>query len=210
VEGDELCEVAGVGPISTRTARDLLGESILKLVITNGVAVANVTHLGRGPTAAQRIAMLWSSPGCEVRGCASTVGIQADHRVPWADDQVTELANLDSLCVHHHRLKTHHGWALVAGTGRRPLVPPGDPRHPANQAPDPARGDLRPRAGPDPACEPRADTQSAGTRPPPDPRRRGVSLAGDAAWRRDVRSPTPGSARRREASGRGSRRPRPA
>jgi hypothetical protein len=161
VEGDELCEVAGVGPISTRTARDLLGESILKLVITNGVAVANVTHLGRGPTAAQRIAMLWSSPGCEVRGCASTVGIQADHRVPWADDQVTELANLDSLCVHHHRPKTHHGWALVAGTGRRPLVPPGDPRHPANQAPDPACGDSRPRAGPDPACEARDDMQSA-------------------------------------------------
>jgi hypothetical protein len=30
-----------------------------------------------------------------VQGCSSTVGIQADHRVPWADDQVTELANLD-------------------------------------------------------------------------------------------------------------------
>jgi BarA-like signal transduction histidine kinase len=43
---------------ATRTARDLLGESIVKLVITNGVDVANVTHLGRGPTAAQRIALL--------------------------------------------------------------------------------------------------------------------------------------------------------
>jgi hypothetical protein len=179
--GDELCEVAGIGPISTRTARGLLGESILKLVITNGVAVANVTHLGRGPTAAQRIAMLWSSPGCEVRGCASTVGIQADHRVPWADDRVTELANLDQLCAHHHRLKTHAGWALIAGTGKRPMVPPDDPRHPANPAPDPARGESRPREGPDPACNAHADAQSAGTRSPPDPRRRNASLFGDAA-----------------------------
>jgi hypothetical protein len=181
VTGDELCEVAGVGPISIRAARDLLGESIVKLVITNGVDVANVTHMGRGPTAAQRIAMLWRSPGCEVQGCASSVGIQADHRVPWADDRVTELANLDPLCAHHHRLKTHHGWALVAGNGRRPLVPPGDPRHPANQAPDPARGDPGPRERPDPACETHADMRSAGTRPPADPRRREASLFGDVA-----------------------------
>jgi hypothetical protein len=181
VTGDELCEVAGVGPISARTARSLLGESIVKLVITNGVDVANVTHLGRGPTAAQRIAMLWSSPGCEVQGCSSTIGIQADHRVPWADDQVTELANLDPLCGHHHRLKTHRGWGLVAGIGKRPMVPPSDPRHPANQAPDPAADDSRPRAGPAPASGAHVDGGSTGTRSSPDPRRREASLFGDAA-----------------------------
>jgi hypothetical protein len=27
-------------------------------------------------------------------------------------------------------VKTHHGWALVEGTGRRPMVPPGHPDHP--------------------------------------------------------------------------------
>jgi hypothetical protein len=181
VTGDELCEVAGIGPISIRTARDLLGDSIVKLVVTNGVDVANVTHLGRGPTAAQRIAMLWSSPGCEVQGCSSTIGIQADHRVPWADDQVTELANLDPLCGHHHRLKTHHGWALIAGGGKRPMVPPGDPRHLANQAADPPGGDSRPREGADPAGEACADTQSDGTRSPPEPPHGEASLFGDAA-----------------------------
>jgi Domain of unknown function (DUF222) len=166
VTGDELCEVAGVGPISIRTARHLLGESIVKLVVTNGVDVANITHLGRGPTAAQRVAMLWRSPGCQVQGCSSSIGIQADHRVPWSDDQVTELANLDALCGHHHRLKTHHGWALIAGVGKRPMVPPGDPRHPASHAVDPACGDSRPRAGPDPAGEAGEDTQADGTRSP--------------------------------------------
>ena len=148
VEGDELCEVAGVGPIPVRTARDLLGDSIVKLVITNGIDVANVTNLGRGPTAAQRVALLWNSVGCVVQGCSRTIGIETDHRVPWADDRVTELANLDRLCGHHHDLKTRHGWALVAGTGKRPIVPPRAPHHPANQSPDSTPTDPRPPPGP--------------------------------------------------------------
>jgi hypothetical protein len=159
-EGDELCEVAGVGPIPVRTARELLGDSIVKLVITNGVDVANVTHLGRGPTAAQRVALLWNSAGCVVKGCTRTIGIETDHRVPWADDRVTELANLDRLCGHHHDLKTRHGWALVPGTGKRPMVPPGDPDHPANRSPDSTPTDPR---------------------PPPDPEVRGSGQFGDAA-----------------------------
>jgi hypothetical protein len=139
VEGDELCEITGLGPVSVPTARALLGESILKLVITNGTDVANVTHLGRGPTVAQRIALLWTSPGCDVRGCSNTIGVQVDHRVPWASDPVTMLGNLDHLCGHHHRLKTHHGWALVRGAGKRPMVPPGDPEHPANNSAESVR-----------------------------------------------------------------------
>jgi hypothetical protein len=63
-ETDETCEIAGLGPISVETARELLGESILKLVITKGVNVLNVTHLGRGPNTAQKIALLWMQPGC--------------------------------------------------------------------------------------------------------------------------------------------------
>ncbi len=135
VEDDELCEIAGVGPVPARTARDLLGDAIVKLVITRGTDVVNVTSLGRGPTAAQRIALLWTTPGCTNSECDNTLAIQHDHRVPWADDQVTELRNLDRLCpTPCHARKTHDGWALVDGTGRRPLVPPDDPRHPANTA----------------------------------------------------------------------------
>ena len=37
---------------------------------------------------------------------------------------------LDRLCGHHHDLKTIDNWALAAGRGKRPFVPPGDPRHP--------------------------------------------------------------------------------
>jgi hypothetical protein len=101
--------------------------------------------------------------------------------VPWADDQVTELANLDALCGHHHRLKTHHGWALIAGVGKRPMVPPGDPRHPANQPAGPAQGDVSPRDGPHADGDANAVAQSEGARPPPDPPPREASLFGDAA-----------------------------
>ncbi|MGH9211785.1 MAG: hypothetical protein ACRD2C_14030, partial [Acidimicrobiales bacterium] len=58
--------------------------------------------------------------------------VENDHREDWAKTHVTRLAALDPLCPHCHRLKTHHRWALVAGTGRRAFVPPNDPRHPKN------------------------------------------------------------------------------
>jgi hypothetical protein len=58
----EVCEIAGIGSVPAAVARELLGEAVVKLVITKGVDVANVTHLGRGATAAQRVALLWSKP----------------------------------------------------------------------------------------------------------------------------------------------------
>jgi hypothetical protein len=131
-EGDEICELTGLGPIPVARARELLGEATLRLVITKGVDVAHITHLGRGPNAAQRIALLWSSPTCSVEGCTCT-RVEIDHRHGWAKGGRTELHNLDPLCSHHHDRKTNDGWALVAGTGKRPIVPPTDPRHPKQQ-----------------------------------------------------------------------------
>ncbi len=64
VHDGEVCEIAGFGPVPVSGVRDALGDAILKLVLTKGVDVANVVHLGRGPAAAQRIALLWSSPKC--------------------------------------------------------------------------------------------------------------------------------------------------
>jgi hypothetical protein len=133
-EPGEVCEIAGIGPVPAGVARELLGQSVLKLVLTKGQDVANVVHLGRGPTAAQRIALLWASPKCTNERCSSTL-VQIDHRRPWADTKQTVLQELDPLCPHDHRLKTHAGWALVPGNGRRAFVPPSDPRHPRNRLP---------------------------------------------------------------------------
>lgn len=132
VDGDEICDLPGVGPVSVPAARDLLGDSIIKLVITRGVDVVNVCHLGRGPTMAQRIALLWAQPDCTVEGCDHRI-VQIDHRQPWAEVLETRLGNLDPLCHPHHDLKTTQGWELVDGTGKRAFVPPDDPRHPRHK-----------------------------------------------------------------------------
>jgi hypothetical protein len=139
--GGETCEIAGVGPIPVSVARQLLGDAVLKLVITRGTDVANVTSLGRGPTAAQKTAMLWGAPGCAVTDCPRMAGIEHDHRIEWRHTRHTTLGELDRLCDHHHDLKTYKGWALVRGhDGTLDMVPPTDPRHPRRAT----------RAGPDP------------------------------------------------------------
>ena len=97
--------------------------------------LANVTHLGRSATMAQKVALLWRSPGCEVEGCTRTQRLQDDHRIGWAKTRRTRVDELDRLCKHHHDLKTYFGWALVAGEGSRPMVPPDDPRHPDRAPP---------------------------------------------------------------------------
>jgi hypothetical protein len=155
VDGGELCEIAGVGPVPVTVARDLLGEAIVKLVITNGVDVANVTHLGRGPTTAQKIAVMWANPTCIAEGCHRR-RIEYDHRKPWSQTRHTRLDELDPLCDHHHDLKTRLGWALVLGKGKRAFVPPDDPRHPRHHSV---------RAGPA-ASDNRAPSASTHTRPP--------------------------------------------
>ncbi|HEY7137636.1 MAG TPA: HNH endonuclease signature motif containing protein [Acidimicrobiia bacterium] len=132
VRDDELCEITGLGPIPATTARELLGDAILELVITKGVDVLHVTHLGRGPTAAQRVALAWSSPGCRVEGCPRT-RVEIDHRDPYAQTRQTRLDELDPLCRLHHHQKHHEGWSLVEGTGKRAFVPPDDPRHPKSR-----------------------------------------------------------------------------
>jgi hypothetical protein len=129
VDGGELCEIAGIGPVPVSVARDLLGEAIVKLVITNGVDVANVTHLGRGPTTAQKIALMWTNPTCNAEGCHRR-RIEYDHRKPWAQTRHTRLDELDPLCDYHHDLKTRLGWALVPGNGKRAFVPPEHQRGP--------------------------------------------------------------------------------
>ena len=130
VAGEELCEIAGLGPVPVSVARRLLGDAVVKLLITKGRDVLDVTHLGRGPTVAQKMALLWGSPGCVITGCPRMAGIQHDHRIEWRHTHHTVIDELDRLCDHHHDLKTYKGWAAV----RRPdgtvvMVPPTDPRH---------------------------------------------------------------------------------
>lgn len=123
-EAGELCDVAGLGPIPVADLRRFLPQAAIDLVVTNGVNVFNVTHLGRRTTARQQTVLDLLNIGCTRLGCNATEHLQVDHRIDWAKVHVTELANLDWLCPHDHRLKTHDGWRLEPGTGKRRLLPP--------------------------------------------------------------------------------------
>jgi hypothetical protein len=133
VEGDETCDLPGLGPVPVRIARELLGDAILKLVITNGIDVKNVTHLGRGPTVAQQVALWWESPTCRVLDCACTSRLQNDHRNDWTYVHETVFENLDPLCQHHHKSQD----PLRLGPHRRHRTPTHGPtrRPPPPQIP---------------------------------------------------------------------------
>ena len=128
MEGDELCEITGLGPIPVEIAKTLLGDAVLKLVITKGVDVLNVTSLTRGPTQAMRYAKLWTSPMCIVEGCTRTI-VEHDHvwGAEYKDTRHTRFDEIERTChtpprpPHHPRL----------GAGRRQgQAPDGPPRRP--------------------------------------------------------------------------------
>ena len=93
-----MCEICGLGPIPVWVARKLLGDAVLKLVITKGVDVMNVTHLGRSATVAQQVALWWKSSACTVLGCPQTRRLQNDHRYEWIKTKRTRVDELDPLC----------------------------------------------------------------------------------------------------------------
>lgn len=129
----EVCEIDGFGPTTVQAVRDMVqtGDPFLKAIVQKGQYVVGVAHLGRKPTSAQMSALDWLYPRCAAEGCGtSTAYLETDHREDWARTHYTVFNLLDRLCPHHHRLKTHKGWMLVDGVGKRPFVPPDDQRHP--------------------------------------------------------------------------------
>ena len=137
----ELCEITGYGPIPVSVIEELVatGNTFIATVLTRAKQIQGVYHYGRRPNAVQSTALDFLYPMCAVKGCNARAGLQSDHRRDWVKTKFTIFDLLDRLCPHHHRLKTHKGWALVEGTGRRDFVPPSDPRHPRFQQ-EPAGG----------------------------------------------------------------------
>ena len=126
VEGSERCEIAGVGPVSVDAVRRLLGDAFLALVLTDGVDVRNVTHLGRQVTAHQRTALEARGGACEF--CGSTFRVEIDHIRGWALTHTTTIDDLSLKCWHCHDRKTRLGLRETGPPGnRRFLNPDGSP-----------------------------------------------------------------------------------
>ena len=112
VEPGEICEIPGVGPIPIAVARGLAADSILSVLVTNGVDVTGVAYGGRTIPVSVRRALTERDPVCVVPGCGQRDDLEIDHLEPLAKGGVTSLENLVRLCHWHHYLKTHQGHRL--------------------------------------------------------------------------------------------------
>src|SRR5712691_5865273 len=145
-EPGERCDVAGGGRVPVRVARSMLDDAFVSAVVSDGVDVSTVAHLGRRPTAHQRSALEVRDPECVVPSCQVRVGLEIDHVEPWSATRITKLDALARLCRFHHAQKTHEGYRLEGGPGHwRWLKPDGTevaPRPPPPHRPPPAHDDT--------------------------------------------------------------------
>src|SRR5205823_1990709 len=65
-ESGERCEVAGGGRVPVSVVRSMLDDAFVTAVVSDGVDVSTVAHLGRRPTAHQRSALEVRDPECVV------------------------------------------------------------------------------------------------------------------------------------------------
>ena len=63
VEGDECGMIKGVGPVPVATVRAMLDDAFLGAVVTDGVDIRSVVHMGRRPTTLAGDGLVGSGPG---------------------------------------------------------------------------------------------------------------------------------------------------
>lgn len=126
--GTETCEIAGVGPVPVATLKSLLPEAWVKLVVTNGVDVRNVCHVGRSVSAHVDTALEERDRHCVVPGCDVVHGLQKHHWVAdFAVSKTSSLSELARVCRRHHDMITYDGYVLEGGPGAWTFrAPPGD------------------------------------------------------------------------------------
>ena len=106
VEGDETCEIEGVGPVPVSDVQRLMGDPLIRILRTKGKQVEAATTLTRVVREPLRRAVEHRDRVCVVPGCGIASGVEIDHLVPFAQGGPTSIENVQRLCKHHHRLKT--------------------------------------------------------------------------------------------------------
>ena len=130
----ETCEIPGISSVPVKAVREILGDSLLELVITKGKDVRTVCSDSRYIKKALRIALEERDQTCSVPGCSMSDPLEVDHwETDYAKHGKTRLDNLARLCPYHHHQKTYRGWRLEGGPGHWRFVGP-DP--PASQHPE--------------------------------------------------------------------------
>lgn len=116
---DQPGTLAGYGPVPASVAREIAGDSTWRRLLTDpttGTLIAQGTTRYRPPDALAAGVRARDAtcrfPGCRVPAWRCDL----DHVVPYdrgrPDELQTTTENLQALCRHHHRLKTHGGWTV--------------------------------------------------------------------------------------------------
>lgn len=110
---DDVCHVIGSGPVPVDVVRDAVVDgAFVKFVLTRGVEIHTVAHLGRHRPAALRTALeLGPAPRfegvvCVEEGCDRRHDLEWDHDDPVANHGPTSYENLKARCKPHHWEKT--------------------------------------------------------------------------------------------------------
>jgi hypothetical protein len=100
----ETCEIPGLGPVPVEAARAHLGDATLRFILSDGVDVRSVAHLGRHVGAHLRSALAWKFRCCI--DCGRSLGLELDHLEPVAKGGVSSYDNIRPRCRLCHREKT--------------------------------------------------------------------------------------------------------
>jgi HNH endonuclease len=134
-EGDELCEIEGIGPVSVAAAKELLSEGGFQYLVKEGFDIKTVTKSTRVISNCIDMALGVRDRVCARPGCGNRLGLERDHwRLDYGKDGPTELENLVRLCPDCHKLKTDGGWRLEGGPGAWEWVAPAKPPSAAQMA----------------------------------------------------------------------------
>ena len=151
-EDGERCEIEGFGQVPVAVAREVMADAFLAAVVTDGVDIRRLAHLGRYPTAMQRTALEVRDPCCVVPACERTDGLEIHHSPPFEKSRHTVLDELARTCGGrggHHDQITTQGALLFGEPGNWQWQPPPD-YGPFDDPPDtagPARGPFDDPAG---------------------------------------------------------------
>jgi hypothetical protein len=108
------CDIADGPALCPETARRIACDA--SVVVLHSGADGSPLNIGRKtrtvPPAIRR-ALAHRDHGCRFPGCTSARHVDAHHIRHWRDGGETSVANLVSLCRHHHRL-VHEGGFRVA------------------------------------------------------------------------------------------------
>jgi hypothetical protein len=129
-ENAERCEIDRVGPVPVTTARALLDDASVAVLVRDGDDITAVSSPKRVIPMKLRRALEARYPACGVKSCANDQFLQIDHVVPIEDGGETNIHNAWRICSHHHHLKTYCGWRVTGEPGNWDLVPPDGPDPP--------------------------------------------------------------------------------